>query len=65
MMAEYIAGKIMKAADISLATGQAKYRVYFINTTIYATWQADVNTILQTTTSATYPNGYGDVIVTS
>ena len=64
MMSAWIAGKIMVAADISLESGQTKYRVYFINTLLYAKYKADVDLILQTTDSTLYPDGYGEVIVT-
>ena len=54
----------MAAADISLSAGQTKYRVYFINTLLYAKYKADVDLILQTTDSEQYPEGYGVCIVT-
>ena len=34
-MSTFIATMIMKQADISLEKGQAKYRAYFVNTTLY------------------------------
>ena len=40
-----------------LTSAQAKYRAYFINTTRYVRFKADVDTNLQT-------GGYGDCIVT-
>lgn len=57
MMATFIANRIIAARQISLEAGQQKYRVYFINTGIYAAYKADVDTILTT-------DGYGDCIVT-
>jgi hypothetical protein len=56
-MAEFIASRIIKARQTSLEAGQTKYRAYFINTTLYADWKNDVDTILTT-------DGYGDCIVT-
>ena len=55
-MATFIAQRIMEQADISIEKGQAKYRAYFVNTKIYAKYQADVNAILET-------DGYGECIV--
>lgn len=40
-----------------LVSAQAKYKAYFINTTRYARFKADVDTNLQT-------DGYGSCIVT-
>jgi hypothetical protein len=68
MMATFIAGRIMAAAEISLSDGQQKYRVYFVNPNakkLYGRYQADVELILQTTDSDKYPTGYGDCIVTA
>jgi hypothetical protein len=65
MMATFIAKRIMAAADVSLADGQQKYRVYFINTRLYLAYKADVDTILQTTDSDKYPTGDGECIVTA
>ena len=56
-MSPFIAKMIIKEAVVSEANGQAKYRAYFVNTAIYAMYQADVNTILET-------EGYGNCIVT-
>ena len=56
-MSTFIASMIMKQADISTEKGQAKYRAYFVNTALYAKWQPDVDTILNT-------EGYGECIVT-
>lgn len=56
-MSAFIARMVMQQADISLAKGQAKYKAYFVNTSLYAKWQSDVDTILTT-------EGYADCIVT-
>ena len=56
-MSSFIAQQIMKQADISTEKGQAKYRAYFIKTTIYLKWKEDVDTILEV-------EGYEDCIVT-
>ena len=56
-MSTFIAQQIMKQADISTEKGQAKYRAYFIKTTIYLKWKEDVDTILEV-------EGYEDCIVT-
>jgi hypothetical protein len=63
-MATFIASRIILAANISLEAGQQKYRVYFINTTLYLAYKADVDIILQTTYTLQYPDGYGECIVT-
>ena len=63
-MIAFIARQIMLSAELSLLQGQAKYRAYFVNTNLYVAYQAGVNTILETTTSAQYPDGYGECIVT-
>jgi hypothetical protein len=63
-MATFIANRIIQAANVSLAQGQQKYRVYFINTAIYLAYKADVDTILQTTFTTQYPDSYGVCIVT-
>ena len=64
-MSTFMAQQIMKQANISLAAGQQKYRVYFINTPLYQAYRADADTILQTTYTTLYPDGYGDCIVTA
>lgn len=56
-MSTFIAQQIMKQADISTEKGQAKYRAYFIKTTIYLKWKEDVDTILEV-------EGYENCIVT-
>jgi hypothetical protein len=65
MMATFIAQRIIAQADISLEAGQAKYRAYFVKTKLYASYQDEVNSILETTDSAKYPSGYGECIVTA
>jgi len=65
MMPTFIANRIIAAANTSLSAGQTKYRVYFINTAIYLSYKADVDTILQTTFTVQYPDGYGACIVAS
>jgi hypothetical protein len=57
-MAPFIASRIEKARDVSLESGQAKYRAFFISTNLYAAWKTDVDTILTT-------DGYEDCIVTA
>lgn len=58
MMATFIAMRIIQAANISTLDGQNKYRTYFIATPLYASYRADVDTILTT-------DGYGACIVTA
>ena len=53
-MATFIALAIMKAADVSLQAGQDKYRAYFIHTSLYAKYKADVDTILMTDPNPLY-----------
>lgn len=55
-MCSFIARMIMQQADNSLEAGQEKYRAYFVNTSIYAKWQGDVDAIL-------IEKGYSDCIV--
>lgn len=56
-MNAFIARMIEQNAKISIEQGQQKYRAYFINTSLYLNWKADVDTILRT-------DGFDDVIVT-
>lgn len=56
-MVTFIAGRIELAKDSSLEEGQAKYKAYFVNTSIYVKYQPDVDAIL-------VQDGYGDCIVT-
>lgn len=56
-MSTFIAQRIMKAADVSEEKGQAKYRAYFVKTSIYLKWKEDVDTILEV-------EGYDYCIVT-
>jgi hypothetical protein len=58
MMATFIASRIEEQAKISIELGQAKYQAYFVNTTRYLSWKADVDTILET-------DGFGACIVTA
>lgn len=55
-MSTFIARMIEQAAERSEDQGKAKYRAYFVNTSLYAKWKADVDTILIT-------DGYEGVIV--
>ena len=55
-MEAFVARMIENQAKISVEKGQAKYRAYFVNTTIYANYRADVDTILET-------DGYESCIV--
>lgn len=56
-MSKFIAGRIIREAEASLERGQAKYRAYFVNITIYEKYRADAEAIL-------IANGYEDCIVT-
>lgn len=56
-MKTFIAGRIELAKESSLGEGQAKYKAYFINTSLYAKYKADIDAIL-------VQDGYGDCIVT-
>lgn len=56
-MITFIAGRIKDARDKSLEEGQAKYRAYFVNTSLYLKYKADVDSIL-------IQDGYSDCIVT-
>ncbi|MGE4213657.1 MAG: hypothetical protein AB7E42_02615 [Anaerotignaceae bacterium] len=47
MMTEFIANRIIQAAKISTENGINKYKAYFVNTSLYEAWRADVNTILE------------------
>lgn len=55
-MITFIAQRIELEREKSLEAGQAKYRAYFVNTTLYLKWKADVDAIL-------IQDGYGDCIV--
>ena len=46
-MTEFIANRIIQAAKISTENGINKYKAYFVNTSLYEAWRADVNTILE------------------
>ena len=56
-MSTFIAQQIMKQADVSIEKGQAKYRSYFIKTSLYSKWKEEVDTILEI-------EGYEECIVT-
>lgn len=55
-MVTFIANQIEKQAQKTTQAGQDKYRAYFIKTSLYRGYQADVDTILRT-------DGYEEVIV--
>lgn len=55
-MAEFIARMIEKQARVSIESGLAKYKAYFVKTRIYEDYRADVDTIIRT-------DGYEDCIV--
>lgn len=56
-MSSFIAQQIIKQAKISTEKGQAKYRAYFIKTSLYLNWKDEVDTILEV-------DGYEECIVT-
>ena len=56
-MSSFIAQQIIKQAKISIEKGQAKYRAYFIKTSLYLGWKDEVDTILEI-------DGYAECIVT-
>lgn len=56
-MITFIAGRIEDAGRKSLDEGQAKYRAYFVNISLYLKWKADVDAIL-------IQDGYSDCIIT-
>ena len=56
-MSPFIARMILKVRKDSLEAGQARYRAYFVNTSIYEKYKEDVDTILAT-------EGFEDCIVT-
>lgn len=56
-MANFIKRMIETQAKISLEAGQAKYRAYFVATTLYSGYKTDVDAGL-------VEDGYEDVIVT-
>ena len=57
-MSSFIAQQIIKQAKISTEKGQAKYRAYFIKTSIYLDWKEEVDSILEI-------EGYQDCIVSA
>lgn len=57
-MSAYIALRVEETYDTSgLEAAQAKYRAFFISTSLYTRYKADCDTILTT-------DGYGECIVT-
>lgn len=56
-MINFIAGRIELARETSLEAGQTKYRAYFVNTSLYLSYKAEVDAIL-------IQDGYSDCIVT-
>lgn len=57
MVTSFIADRVMEHRDNNLAAGQHKYRQYFVYTSLYLRFKADVDNIL-------LQDGYGDCIVT-
>ena len=55
-MSRFIATVIEREADVSLEKGPEKYRAYFIKTSLYTPYKADVDALLTA-------EGYADVIV--
>ena len=55
-MVTFIANRIIREADKSVEKGRRMYKAYFITTSIYAKWRADVDAILT-------QEGYEDVII--
>jgi len=55
-MVTFIAGRIIREADKSTERGRKMYTAYFVTTSIYEKWRADVDAILT-------QDGYEDVIV--
>lgn len=55
-MVTFIAERIKEARQVSLESGQSKYRAYFVNTTLYLKYKPDVDAIL-------IQDGYSDCIV--
>lgn len=46
-MAPFIAMMVIRAKNTSLEEAQARYKAYFVNTTLYLAYKADTDTILQ------------------
>lgn len=57
-MIPFIAGRIMQDADVSQKQGQDKYKAYFVNTSLYLRYKADVDAILT-------QDGYANIIVSA
>lgn len=56
MMITFIAQRIEEAREISLESGIAKYKAYFVKTRLYKKLRADVDAMLE-------QDGYADCIV--
>ncbi|MBO5198070.1 MAG: hypothetical protein J6B85_06060 [Lachnospiraceae bacterium] len=56
-MISFISDSIIRAKELGLESGQAKYRAYFINLRIYAKYKQGVDELLA-------QSGCGDCIVT-
>ena len=63
-MSTFIAQRVIAAANTSIESGQAKYRAYFVATSLYQAYRVDVDTILATTMTDLYPDSYRACIVT-
>lgn len=57
-MIPFIAGRIEAEAQKSIEQGREKYRAYFVRTTLYLKYKAEVDAIL-------IQDGYGEVIVSA
>lgn len=55
-MSPFIASMVENATKVSVESGKAKYKAYFVNTTLYLNWKLDVDAILTV-------DGYSEVIV--
>lgn len=55
-MVTFIASRIIREAEKSVEKGRKMYRSYFVSTTIYQKWRADVDAVLT-------QEGYEDVII--
>lgn len=55
-MVTFIANRIIREADKSTEKGRKMYRAYFVSTTIYQRWRAEVDAVLT-------QEGYEDVII--
>lgn len=55
-MVTFIAGRIEAARQTSLEEGQAKYKAYFVNTSLYLKYKPEVDAIL-------IQDGFSDCLV--